>query len=189
MSETSTATPIANLPGVVAGTWAIDVAHSEVGFTVRHLMSKVRGVFSEYTGTIEIAEQVEDSKVSVEIDLASVTTRNETRDNHLRSSDFFNIETSPKMTFVSTSVRANGDDWILTGDLTIREVTKQVELEFEFLGVEQNPYGQTVAGFEAKTKINRYDFGVDFNIPGAGERLVIGEKVDIHLIVEAALQA
>ncbi|MFC0622513.1 YceI family protein [Kribbella deserti] len=189
MSETTTATPIANFPGLVAGTWAVDPSHSEVGFTVRHLMSKVRGVFNEYTGTIEIGENVENSKVNVEVELNSVSTRNETRDNHLRSGDFFSTDTNPKMTFVGTSVRPNGDDWVLVGDLTIREVTKPIELEFEFLGVEQNPYGQTVAGFEAKAKINRYDFGVDFNMPGAGERLVIGEKVDIHLIIEAALQA
>jgi len=190
MSETvTTSTPISTIPGLVAGTWAIDNSHTEIGFTVRHLMTKVRGVFDSFTGEITVKDTVEESGVSVSVDLSSVDTRSEQRDGHLRSGDFFNVENHPTMTFVSTGVRPHGDDWILSGELTIKDYAKPVEFEFEFLGVEQSPYGQTVAGFEAKTSLSRKEWGIDFNIPLEGGRLVIGDKVDVHLNVEAILNA
>jgi polyisoprenoid-binding protein YceI len=188
MSDTAT-TPISSIPGLVAGVWELDTAHTQIGFTVRHLMSKVRGTFTEFSGEIVVKDTVQDSVVSVSVDLSSIDTRNAQRDGHVRSSDFFNVDVHPKMTFVSTGARRDGDDWILTGELTIKDYAKPVELKVEYLGVDQNPYGQTIAGFEATTSISRKDWGIDFNIPTSGDKLLIGDKVDIHLTVEAALQA
>ncbi|TWD82699.1 polyisoprenoid-binding protein YceI [Kribbella amoyensis] len=181
-------TAITSVPGLVSGTYVLDTAHSEIGFTVRHLMTKVRGTFQEFAGEIVVKDSLEESTTAVTIELASVHTRSEQRDAHLRSSDIFDAEKSPKMTFASTELRPNGDDYVLVGELTIKDVTKPVELDVEFLGVDQNAYGQTIIGFEASTQINRKDWGVDFNIPLEGGKLLIGDKVDIHLDIQAALQ-
>ena len=185
MSETATTT----IPGLVAGTYALDVAHTEIGFTVRHLMTKVRGTFEDFSGEIVVKDSLEDSTANVTVELGSVHTRNEQRDGHLRSGDFFDVENSPKMTFVSTAIKAEGDDYILAGELTIKDVTKPIELGVEFLGVEQNAYGQTIIGFEASASISRKEWGIDFNVPLEGGKLLVGDKVDIHLDVQAALQA
>ena len=191
MSETVTTgtTPTTSIPGLVAGTYALDTAHSEIGFTVRHLMTKVRGTFQEYAGEIVVKDSLEESTANVTVELGSVHTRSEQRDGHLRSGDFFDAENSPKMTFTSTAFKPEGDDYVLAGELTIKNVTKPVELAVEFLGVDQNAYGQTIIGFEASTSISRKDWGIDFNVPLEGGKLLIGDKVDIHLDVQAALQA
>ncbi|MEU4602438.1 YceI family protein [Kribbella sp. NPDC023972] len=191
MSETTTTgtTPTSSIPGLVAGTYAIDPAHSEIGFTVRHLMTKVRGTFKEYAGEIVVKDSLEESAANVSVELASVDTRSEQRDGHLRSGDFFDAENSPKMTFVSTALTPNGDDYTLAGELTIKDVTKPIELAVEFLGVDQNAYGQTIIGFEASAQLSRKEWGIDFNVPLEGGKLLIGDKVDIHLDVQAALQA
>ena len=191
MSETTTAgtTPTSTIPGLVAGTYAIDPAHSEIGFTVRHLMTKVRGTFKEYAGEIVVKDSLEESTANVTVELSSVDTRSEQRDGHLRSGDFFDVEKSPKMTFASTALVPNGDDYTLVGELTIKDVSKPIELAVEFLGVEQNAYGQTIIGFEATASISRKDWGIDFNVPLEGGKLLVGDKVDIHLDVQAALQA
>ncbi len=190
MSETVTTgtTPTSSIPGLVAGTYAIDAAHSEIGFTVRHLMTKVRGTFQEYAGEIVVKDSLEESTTAVTVELGSVHTRSEQRDGHLRSGDFFDAENSPKMTFVSTGLKPEGDDYILAGELTIKNVTKPIELAVEFLGVDQNAYGQTIIGFEASAQISRKEWGIDFNVPLEGGKLLIGDKVDIHLDVQAALQ-
>ncbi|TDD60963.1 YceI family protein [Kribbella antibiotica] len=188
MTETVT-TPTTTIPGLVAGTYSLDAAHTEIGFTVRHLMTKVRGTFQEFTGDIVVKDSLEESTANVVIELASVHTRNDQRDGHLRSGDFFDAENTPKMTFASTTLKAEGDDYVLAGELTIKDVTKPIELAFEFLGVEQNAYGQTILGFEASTSISRKEWGIDFNVPLEGGKLLIGDKVDIHLDVQAALQA
>ncbi|TDW24081.1 YceI family protein [Kribbella kalugense] len=188
MSDTTTGTVTSTIPGLVAGTYAIDTAHTEIGFTVRHLMTKVRGTFQEFSGEIVVKDTIEESATNVTIELGSVHTRNEQRDGHLRSGDFFDAENSPKMTFVSTAIKAEGDDYVLAGELTIKDVTKPVELGVEFLGVDQNAYGQTIIGFEASTSISRKEWGIDFNVPLEGGKLLIGDKVDIHLDVQAALQ-
>lgn len=188
MSDTTTGTPTSTIPGLVAGTYALDTAHSEVGFTVRHLMTKVRGTFQEFSGEIVVKDTIEDSATSVEIELGSVHTRSEQRDGHLRSGDFFDAENSPKMTFVSTAIKPEGDDYVLAGELTIKNVTKPIELAVEFLGVDQNAYGQKIIGFEASASISRKEWGIDFNVPLEGGKLLIGDKVDIHLDVQAALQ-
>ena len=189
MSDTTTGTATSSIPGLVAGTYALDTAHSEVGFTVRHLMTKVRGTFQEFSGEIVVKDSIEESTTNVAIELASVHTRSEQRDGHLRSGDFFDAENSPKMTFTSTAFKPEGDDYVLAGELTIKDVTKPIELAVEFLGVDQNAYGQTIIGFEASASISRKEWGIDFNVPLEGGKLLIGDKVDIHLDVQAALQA
>lgn len=177
------------VPGLVAGTWAIDPAHSEVSFTVRHLMiSKVRGQFTTFSGTVEVAEDPAASSVTAEIDVASVDTRDGTRDNHLRTSDFFAAEQFPTMTYRSTGIRPEGEDYLVDGELTLRGVTRPVVLSLEVNGVKADPYGATRAGFSASTEINRKDFG-DWNAPVDGGGVVVSDKVRIDLDVEAVLQA
>ncbi len=181
-------TPV-TVPGLVAGTWTIDPVHSEVGFSVRHLMvSKVRGSFKTFEGAITIAENPLDSKVEARIDASSVETRDENRDNHLRSQDFFDVEKHPQITFVSTAVRPKGSDYEVTGDLTIHGVTRPVELALEFNGVNPDPWGGLRAGFSAETEINRGDYGIEFNMPLDGGGVVVGDKIKIMIEVEAVLQ-
>lgn len=168
---------------LVAGTWTIDPSHSEVGFTVRHLMTKVRGQFEKFEGTVTTGESLADTKAEATIDLNSVNTRDAQRDGHLRSSDFFDVENSGPMTFRSTSF----DGTTATGELTIKGVTNTVELDVEFLGIDKDAYGNTRIGFEASTEINRKDFGVDFDIPLDGGKLLVGHKVDIQLSIQGVL--
>ena len=176
---------------LTAGTWAIDPVHSSVTFSVRHLMvSKVRGNFAEADATITIAEDPLQSAVTATITTASVQTGNADRDNHLRTGDFFEAEKYPAITFRSTGIKSHsGAEFVLDGELTIKDVTKPIELAVEFLGVEQNAYGQTIIGFEATASISRKEWGIDFNVPLEGGKLLVGDKVDIHLDVQAALQA
>jgi polyisoprenoid-binding protein YceI len=176
---------------VTTGTWALDASHTEIGFTVRHLVSKVRGKFETFEGTITSADDVTASSVNVSIDLASVNTGTADRDAHLRSGDFFNAEENPKMTFVSTSIVEKGEgDFVVTGDLTIKGVTKSVDLATEFLGEGGDPWGGTRVGLEASTTISRKEFGIDFNIPVDGaDKLMIGDKITINIVAEAVLQA
>ena len=171
--------------GIVAGTWTIDPSHSEVGFTVRHLMSKVRGQFESFTGTLTTGDTLADTAAEATIDLNSVNTRDGQRDGHLRSADFFDVENHGNMTFRSTSF--NGTK--AAGELTIKGVTRTVELDVEFLGTDTDPYGNQKIGFEATAEISRKDFGVDFNVPLDGGKLLVGDKVSIVLSVQAALNA
>jgi polyisoprenoid-binding protein YceI len=173
------------------GTYALDVAHTNLGFTVRHMaVSKVRGSFPKFEGTIEIAEKPEDSKVSVTIDAASVDTRDENRDGHLRTNDFFDVENHPTWTFVSTAIKpVNATEWEVEGDLTIRGTTKPVTLDTTLEGVVKDPYGNHRVGFSAKTTINREDFGVAFGAVMEAGGLVVAKKVDIEIEAEATLQA
>ncbi len=185
--STSTAPTSVQIP---AGTWTIDPSHSEVGFSVRHLMvSKVKGNFETFSGTIVIGEDPLASSVTAEVDLNSINTRDAQRDGHLRSADFFEVETHPTLTFASTSVRPSGSDFVVTGDLTIKGTTKSVELALEFNGVHPDPWGGTRAGFSAETEISRKEFGVDFEIPMDGGGVVVGDKIKVSLEVEAVLQA
>jgi len=170
---------------IVAGTWTVDPSHSEVGFTVRHLMSKVRGQFEKFEGTITTGSALGETAAEASIDLGSINTRDEQRDGHLRSGDFFDTEKSGPMTFKTTSF----DGQKATGDLTIKDVTRPVELDVEFLGIDKDPWGGTRVGFEASGEISRKDFGVDFNIPLDGGKVLIGDKVTLTLAVEAVLNA
>lgn len=177
-------------PQIPAGTWTIDPSHSEVGFTVRHLMvAKVRGTFESFSGTLVIAEDPLDSSVAADIDLSSINTRDEQRDAHLRSVDFFDVEHHPAMTFRSTGVKAVDDDFVVLGDLTVKGTTRPIELALEFNGVHPDPWGGTRAGFSAETEISRKEFGVDFEVPMDGPGVVVGDKIKVHLEVEAVLQA
>jgi polyisoprenoid-binding protein YceI len=170
---------------VPAGTWSIDPGHSEVGFTARHLMSKVRGRFEKFEGHVVTGDA---PSASASIDLSSINTHEANRDGHLRSSDFFDVEKFGAMTFTSTSVQNGGKGLLVTGDLSIKGVTRPVTLDVEVLGTESDPWGGSRIGLEGTTSISRKDFGVDFNIPMDGGRLLIGDKIDITVTVEAVLQ-
>ncbi|QWZ10575.1 YceI family protein [Nocardioides panacis] len=170
---------------VPVGTWNIDPSHSEIGFTARHLMSKVRGQFEKFEGKIVTGDA---PSATVTVDLNSINTREENRDAHLRSGDFFDVEKNGPMTFTSTQVDAGGRGLLVTGDLSLKGVTKAVTLDVEVLGSEGDPWGGTRVGFEGTTSISRKDFGVDFNIPLDGGRLMIGDKIDIIIGIEAVLE-
>ena len=177
-----------DLPGYVAGTWDIDDAHSDVGFVVRHVVvTKVRGRFSDVKGTIVTAENPRESSVDITVGLDSISTHNETRDNHLRSADFFEVETYPSMTYKASGARQDGDKFVLDGELTLKGVTKVVPLTFEFNGVGPDPWGGTRIGFSATAKINRKDFNVNFEGVQNGVA-VVADKIDIQIEVEAALR-
>lgn len=171
--------------GLTTGTWTIDPAHSEVSFTVRHLMTKVRGSFTSFSGEINVGDSLADSSVHATIDVDSVDTRQPQRDQHLRSNDFF--ANGKTMEFTSTGLFEHDGDYLLAGNLTINGVTKPVELALEFLGTETDAYGATKAGFEASTTLVRKDFGVDFNVPLDGGKLLIGDKVNVELAIQASL--
>jgi len=161
MTEASTQTSI---PGYVAGTWDIDPVHSEVGFSARHMMvSKVRGRFNTFSGKIVTGKDPLASSVTAEIELASIITGNEQRDEHIRSADFFEVEKYPTMTYRSTGVRQHGDGYVLDGELTLKGVTKSVPLTLELNGFGPDPYGGTRAGFSATGELNRRDFNVNFS--------------------------
>ena len=176
-------------PEIPAGTWSIDPSHSEVGFSVRHLMvSKVKGTFEQFSGVLVIGEDPLASSVTASVDLNSINTRDAQRDGHLRSADIFDVETYPELTFASTAVAANGDGYRVTGDLSIKGVTGSVDLDLEFHGVHPDPWGGTRAGFSATTSISRKAFGVDFEIPMDGGGVVVGDKIEISLEIQAVLQ-
>jgi polyisoprenoid-binding protein YceI len=174
---------------LTAGTWAIDPVHSSVTFSVRHLMvSKVRGNFDEFSGAIVVAEDGTPS-VTAEIAVGSVNTRNEQRDAHLKAADFFDAEQYPTASFVSTGVRADGDDYVLDGDFTLRGVTRPIQLKLEFNGVNPGMGHGEVAGFDASVVLNRKDFGIDIDMPLETGGAVVGDKVTITLEIEALRQA
>ena len=174
----------------LVGTYALDVAHSQVGFAVRHMaVSKVHGRFAKFDGTIEVAEDPTQSSVNVTIDANSVDTQDENRNNHLRTNDFFDVENHPTWTFASTSVVPDGKKWKVTGDLTIRGITRPVTLETSLEGVVKDPYGNLRAGFSATAEIDREDFDVSFGAVMDAGGLVVAKKVTIEIDAEAVLQA
>ncbi|MDQ6798351.1 MAG: YceI family protein [Actinomycetota bacterium] len=176
------------IPGYVSGTWTIDPVHSEVGFSVRHMMvSKVRGKFGAFDGEIVTGSSPLESSVTATVDLSSIDTGNPDRDNHIRSADFFEVDTNTAMTYHSTGVRAAGDGYILDGELTLKGVTKQVPLRLELGGFGPDAYGGTRAGFTATGEIQRSDFGVDFNAALETGGVVVSDKVSLHLEIEAVL--
>lgn len=184
MSDTATAVTPATL-GLTPGVWTVDNSHSTVGFIARHVVvAKTRGKFTDYSGSVTVGDTLADTKVEATVQLASVTTGDDNRDNHLRTADFFDIENHPTMTFVSTGIVPDGDDYKLNGDLTIRGVTKPVSFDLEFEGVSGDPWGGTRAGFEAKTEINRKDFGLEWNVALETGGVLVGDKVKIELEVE-----
>jgi polyisoprenoid-binding protein YceI len=180
------------IPGYIAGTWAIDPVHSEVSFVVRHMMvSKVRGRFDKFEGTVVTAADPLESTVTASVDLSTINTGQEQRDAHIRSADFFEVEKFPTMDFASTGLKAGEEGFVLEGDLTIKGVTKAVAFNLEVSGFGPDAYGGTRAGFSATTVINRMDFGVSFNgpIPGVPGGVAVSENVTINLEIEGVLQA
>jgi polyisoprenoid-binding protein YceI len=185
-ADTST---LGSIPGYVAGTWTIDPVHSEVGFTARHMVvAKVRGRFRTFSGQIVTGEDPLDSSVTAEIDLSSIDTGNEQRDGHIRSADFFEVETYPTMTYRSTGVRQDGDGFVLDGKLTLKGVTRDVPMKLEINGFGPDAYGGTRAGFSATAEINRRDFGVSFAAVMETGGAVVSDKITIQLEIEAVLQ-
>jgi polyisoprenoid-binding protein YceI len=181
-----TAPALAPIADLTAGRYEIDPAHSEVTFSIRHLVSKVRGSFTEFSGELTVAEDLSLSTASADIQLASVDTRNKQRDEDLRGEGIFGSDKYPLMTFRSTGVRAGGEGgYLVDGDLTIRGITKPVTLDLTYNGIGVDPWGGTRAGFTATTQITRKDFGIDFNVPLQGDKLMLGDKVDIHIEIEA----
>ncbi|WP_432542674.1 YceI family protein [Kineococcus sp. SYSU DK002] len=189
-TTTITRTPgaLPAVPGYRTGTWTIDASHSEISFTVRHMaVSKVRGRLGTVSGQIVTSDEPGASSVTAEVDVTTITTFNEQRDGHLKSGDFFEVETHPHASFRSTSLHHDGDDFVLTGDLTLKGVTRPVTLTVEVSGFGPDAYGGTRAGFSAKGQINRRDFGVEFDARLDNGGLVVSDKVDLELDIEAVL--
>lgn len=172
------------------GTYDLDPSHSHLGFTVRHAMvSKARGRFAEVSGTVHIGDDPRDSSVSVEIPAASVDTRDEQRDEHLRGPDFLDVDRFPALSFRSTSVRPAGDDtWHVEGDLTIRDQTRPVLLEVDFEGGVVDPWGNQRVGFSARAAIDREAFGLTWNQVLEAGGFLVGKKVSIEIEAEATRQ-
>ena len=178
------------IPGYVTGTWKLDPTHSELSFSVRHLaISKVRGTFETFDVTIVTAENPEESTLEASIDIASVNTNQKDRDAHLRTSDFFLVDEHPTATFRSTKFDVDGDDFTITGDLTLRGVTKEVVLKGEFGGIVTDGYGQTKAGATATAKINRHDFGVSWNAALEAGGFTLGDDVTLNFELQVVLQS
>ena len=187
MTDTTTTLDV---PGYKAGTWVLDPAHSEVTFSLRHMMiSKVRGEFGLKSATIEAPANPLEAKVTASVDAASISTGDQNRDNHLRSADFFDVETYPTIDFVSTGVRYEGGDFLVDGDLTMHGVTKPVTFELEFGGFGTDPWGNYKAGATAKTVINREDFGLTWNAALETGGVLVGKDVTIMLDLQGSVEA
>lgn len=177
---------MSDLSALNAGTWNIDPSHSTVGFTARHLMiTKVHGTFKTFSGTITVGANPLQSSVEATVEMVSVHTGDDGRDNHLRTGDFFETDRFPTMTLKSTGIRANGGEYLMAADLTIKGVTKSVNFDLEFEGVSKDPWGNTKAGFTASAEINRKDWGLEYNAVLETGGVVIGEKIKITLDIQA----
>ena len=175
---------------MIAGTYVLDPAHTTIGFVARHAMvTKTRGKFEDFEGTITVAENIADSKADVTIKSASINTGNDDRDGHVKGDDFFAVEKYPELTFTATSFNVDeAGNGTITGDLTIKGVTKPVTLDVETEGLAEDPFGNTRFGFEATTKINRLDYGIDFNAPLKTGGVLVSEEIKIELEVSAIKQ-
>jgi len=175
---------------LVAGTWTIDASHSEAGFSVRHAgISKVRGTVAITEGTIVVGDDLTVTSVAATLDPSTISTGDAGRDGHLKSADFFDVEQFAAWTFASTSVRADGSDHVIVGDLTIHGVTKSVELETEFNGTAVDPYNNLRAGFAASTTISRKEFGLTWNAALEAGGVLVSDKVVISIDIAAIKQA
>lgn len=167
--------------------WTVDQSHSNVGFSVKHMMvSKVKGVFEDYSATVTAADlsDLSDATITFDIQVASISTKSKDRDNHLRSADFFDADQYPTISFQSTDIAKDGDDYKVTGDLTIKDVTKPVTFNVEFNGKGTNPWGVEVYGFEAETKINRDEFGLTWNAALETGGVLVGKEIKINVDLE-----
>lgn len=172
--------------GLTAGTYAIDPAHSTASFSVRHAgIAKVRGTIAISDGSITVGDDLESSAVTAELDAASVNTGDENRDGHLKSADFWHAEEKPVWTFVSKGISTDGEDYTITGDLTINGVTNTIELPTEFTGTATDPFGNARAGFETELEISRKDYGLTWNATLETGGVLVGDKVRISLEISA----
>jgi len=174
-----------------AGTWVFDKAHTTVGFVARHMLSKVRGRFNEFDGKVVIGDGFDDSSVEIEIDAASVETKTDMRDNHLRSGDFFDVERFPKITFRSREVRpTGGNTFQLVGDLTIKDITREVVLDAEFLGWGPGAAADypSLAAFSASTEVDREDWDLTWNMAVETGGFLVGKRVKLEIDTELNLQ-
>ncbi|PVZ07693.1 YceI family protein [Actinomycetospora cinnamomea] len=174
----------------LAGDYQLDPAHTRIGFTARHAMvTKVRGSFGEFRGSAHIDEDPSTSSAEIVIATNSLTTGQEQRDGHVQGDDFLAVNVYPEITFRSTAVERDGDVWRITGDLTIRDVTKPVTVDFEFTGLAKDPFGNVRAGFEGSTTINRKDWGITFNAALETGGVLVSEKVGLEFDISAIKQA
>lgn len=181
-------TTAVEIPGYITGTWRIDPGHSDVAFTVRHMMvSKVRGHFTRFEGELVLASDPLASTVTATIDLRSIDTNNPQRDDDLRSANFLDIQTHPTMTYRSTGIRHGEDGFDVDGELSLHGLTRPVPLTLVVNGFTRDPYGGTRAGFSATAEIDRKDFGITANIPMDGGGVVIGDRIQIYIEIEAVL--
>jgi polyisoprenoid-binding protein YceI len=172
--------------GITPGIWTLDMSHSEIGFTVRHAgISKVRGRFTDASAEAHVGPSLASSRLQATVKTASFDSGDANRDAHVRGADFFDVESYPEMTFRATGIEGDGEDYTVTGDLTIRGIAKAVELEVEFTGVAVDPFGATRAGFSAEAEISRKEFGLTWNAALEAGGLLVSDKVKIN--VEAAL--
>jgi polyisoprenoid-binding protein YceI len=171
----------------VSGTWNLDVAHTRLGFSAKHAMvTTVRGAFGDFEGSLTLdGGNPADSHAEVTIQAASFSSGNDQRDGHVRGADFLDVENHPTLTFRSTDVRTDGDQFVLVGDLTIRGTTRPVEIAVELEGVEKDPFGNQRIGFSGETTISRKDFGLTWNVPLDGGGILVSDKVKITLDVSA----
>jgi polyisoprenoid-binding protein YceI len=177
---------MSDLSALTPGTWTVDAGHSTIGFVVRHLVvAKVRGQFTDFSGTITVGENPLDSKVEAVVTAKSIDTRDEGRDGHLRGTDFFDADNHPEWTLVSTGIEAKGSNYVLHTDLTIKGVTKATDFALEFDGVAVDPWNNTKAGFTAEAEISRKDFGLEWNVALEAGGFVVGDTVKITLEIEA----
>lgn len=184
---TTTISPASELVRTLEGTWDVDPSHSEVAFVIRHLMvSKVRGTFNDFSGSFVVGDSLAASSVQADIAVASIDTNHADRDAHVRSAEFFDADRFPTMTYRSTGVRADGDDYVVDGELSLHGVTRPVSLALEVLGfVPETPFGDTRVGFSASGAIDRRDFGLEWNAPVNGGGVVLGTKIKLALEIEA----
>ncbi|MFC3503545.1 YceI family protein [Micromonospora krabiensis] len=173
------------------GTYLLDAAHARVGFVARHMMvSKVRGQFADATATITVAENPLESSVTATMQAASIDTNQADRDGHLRSGEFLDVEKYPTLEFRSTGVKSHsGNEFVLVGELTVKDVTRPVELEVEFEGVGRSPFGQDIFGFSASTEIDREEFGLTWNVALETGGVLVSRKIKIEIEGEAIRQA
>ena len=177
--------------GTLTGTYEIDPTHSRIGFAAKHAMiTTVRGQFTDYTADVFLDEEnPANSRVRLEIKAASVESGNADRDKHLRTSDFFDVETHPTLVFASTKVDKDGDVYTLIGDLTINGVTNPVSVDWELTGTATDPWGNFRAGFEGKATVNRRDWGLSFNVGLDKGGVLVGERVKLEFDISAVKRA
>jgi polyisoprenoid-binding protein YceI len=180
---------LTDIPGYVAGTWDIDPIHSDVSFTARHMMvSKVRGQFRTFSGEVITGARFEDSSVTATIQLDSLDTNNEARDADIRGERYLDVANHPTMTYQSTGVRRDGDAYVIDGELTLHGVTRSVPLALALNGFGPDPFGGFRSGFTATATVNRNDFGIDTRLPMDGGGVVVSEKIQVTLEIEAILR-